>query len=91
MAVVIASNLRKELAGTVPCAGTVVAPGWVALLVAFFVWAPRLLTHGLISRRELLPAAALTALVLVVLMLVSSYVLEPWSTSTPRITAASAW
>jgi membrane protein len=68
----------KELAGTVSWAGTAVAPGWVALLVLFFVWAARLLTHGLISRRELLPAAALTALGLVALMLVSSYVLEPW-------------
>ena len=23
-------------------------PGWIALLAAFFVWAPRLLTHDLI-------------------------------------------
>jgi uncharacterized BrkB/YihY/UPF0761 family membrane protein len=29
----------KELEGTVSWAGTAVAPGWVALLVLFFVWA----------------------------------------------------
>jgi len=68
----------KELAGTAPWAGTAVAPGWVALLVLFFIWAPRLVTRNLISRRELLPSAALTAVGLVVLMLVSSYVMELW-------------
>jgi uncharacterized BrkB/YihY/UPF0761 family membrane protein len=54
------------------------AIGWVALLVAFFVWAPWLLTHRLISRRDLLPGAILTAAGLVVLMLVSSRVMQLW-------------
>jgi membrane protein len=44
----------------------------------FFTWAPWLLTHKLVSRRDLLPGAVLTALGLVVLMLVSSYVMEFW-------------
>lgn len=44
----------------------------------FFVWAPWLLTHKLITRRDLLPSAALTALGLVVLMLVSTYVMQFW-------------
>jgi membrane protein len=44
--------------------------------VLFFVWAPWLLTHKLIKRRDLLPGAALTALGLVVLMLVSRYVMQ---------------
>jgi uncharacterized BrkB/YihY/UPF0761 family membrane protein len=34
--------------------------------------------HGAVSRRDLLPGAALTAVGLVVLMFVSSYVMEPW-------------
>jgi len=55
-----------------------VAPGWVVLLIVYFVWAPRLLTHGLISRRDLLPSAAVTALGIVGLMLISSYVMEFW-------------
>ncbi len=44
----------------------------------FFTWAPSLLLHGRVSRRDLLPGAALTAVGLVVLMIVSSYVMEPW-------------
>jgi uncharacterized BrkB/YihY/UPF0761 family membrane protein len=68
----------KELEGTWPWAGTVVAPGWIALLFGFFVWAPRLVTHQLIPRRDLYLSAALTAFGLVVLMLISSYVMEVW-------------
>ena len=52
--------------------------GWVALLVVFFVWAPWLLTHKQVARRDLLPAAILTGVGLVVLMLVSRYVMQYW-------------
>ena len=52
--------------------------GWVGLLVLFFVWAPWLLTHKLISRRDLLPGAALTAVGIIVLMIVSRYVMQFW-------------
>jgi uncharacterized BrkB/YihY/UPF0761 family membrane protein len=58
--------------------GRVLALGWVGLLALFFTWAPWLLLHGSISRRDLLPGGALTAVGLVVLMGVSSYVMEPW-------------
>jgi membrane protein len=58
--------------------GWALAVGWVGLLVVFFTWAPWLLTHGRISPRDLLPGAALTAVGLVALMLISSYVMEPW-------------
>jgi membrane protein len=68
----------NELSGDLAWARPVIAPGWVALLVVFFVWAPRLLTHKLISRRDLLPGAVLTAVGLVLLMLISSFVMEPW-------------
>ncbi len=54
------------------------ALAWVGLLVLFFVWAPSLLTHRLVTRRDLLPGAVLTAAGLVVLMLVSSYVMQFW-------------
>jgi membrane protein len=67
-----------ELAGTVSWAGLTVSPGWVALLLLYFVWAPRFLMHGLVARRDLLPGAALTALGLVVLMIFSSFVMEFW-------------
>ena len=54
------------------------SPGWVVLLTGFFVWAPRVLTYGQLSWRDLLPGAALTAAGLVALMLVSSIGLELW-------------
>jgi membrane protein len=68
----------KELRGSATWVGMTLALGWVALLVLFFVWGPWLLTHRLIARRDLLPGAALTALGLVVLMIISSFVMEFW-------------
>jgi membrane protein len=67
-----------ELKDSPSWVGKVLAIGWVALLVLFFTWAPWLLTHRQVSRRDLLPSAVLTAVGLVVLMIVSSYVMEPW-------------
>jgi membrane protein len=67
-----------ELKGSPRWVGASLALGWVGLLVLFFIWAPWLLTHKLIKRRDLLPGAVVTALGLVVLMLVSSYVMQFW-------------
>jgi membrane protein len=67
-----------ELKDSASWIGKLLGVGWIGLLVLFFVWVPRLLTHGRISRRDLLPGAALTAVGLVVLMFVSSFVMEPW-------------
>jgi membrane protein len=67
-----------ELRGSPAWVGNALALGWVGLLVAFFVWAPWLLTHKRLTRRDLLPGAVLTAVGLVVLMLISSFVMELW-------------
>jgi membrane protein len=67
-----------ELKGSPSWVGMALALGWIGLLVLFFVWAPWLLTHKLIARRDLLPGAALTAVGLVVLMFVSRYVMQFW-------------
>jgi membrane protein len=67
-----------ELKGSSSWVGNALAVGWVGLLVVFFTWAPWLLTHKLVSRRVLLPGAVLTAVGLVVLMLISSRVMEFW-------------
>lgn len=67
-----------ELKGSPPWVGRVLGLGWVGLLVLLFVWAPWRLTHKLISRRDLLPGAMLTALGLVVLMFVSAHVMQFW-------------
>jgi len=52
--------------------------GWVGFLMLFFVVAPWLLTHKQIRPRDLLPSAALTALGLVALMVLSRYVMQFW-------------
>jgi membrane protein len=67
-----------ELKGSPSWVGLVLGVGWAGVLVLFFMWAPWLLTHKLVSRRNLLPAAVLTALGLVVLMFVSRYVMQFW-------------
>jgi Predicted membrane protein len=67
-----------ELRGAPGWVGLALALAWVGLLMLFFVWAPWLLTHKLITRRDLLPSAALTALGLVALMLVSAHVMQFW-------------
>jgi uncharacterized BrkB/YihY/UPF0761 family membrane protein len=46
--------------------------------VLFFVWAPWILVHKLVPRRDLLPTAVLTAFALVLLMVVSRYVMQFW-------------
>ena len=51
---------------------------WVAFLALFFVFAPWLLTHKLVARRDLVPGAVLTALALVVLMVASRFVMQYW-------------
>ena len=68
----------NALEGAPAWIGYILSVAWVGLLVAFFVWAPRLLTHRLIGRRDLLPSAVLTAVGLVVLMLVSRYGMQFW-------------
>jgi len=67
-----------ELKGSPSWVGFTLALGWVGLLVLFFAWAPWLLTHRMITRRDLLPGAVLTAVALVVLMFVSRYVMQFW-------------
>jgi membrane protein len=68
----------KELTGGPSWDNLAVAPGWVALLTVFFIWAPRLLTYGQLSWRDLLPSAVLTGAGLVAVMIVSSVGLEFW-------------
>ena len=68
----------NELSGNPSWANLAIAPGWVVLLAVFFAWAARLLTHGRVSRRDLLPGAVVTAVALVALMLLSSFVIELW-------------
>jgi len=66
------------IAGHPPWAGAALAPGWLLVLFAYFVWAPRYLTHRRLTVRDLLASAALTAAGLVALMFVSSVAMASW-------------
>lgn len=68
----------NELRGSPSWIGWVLSLGWVGLLVLFFTWAPSLLLHGQVGRRDLLPCGALTAVGLIVLTIVSRIAIEPW-------------
>jgi len=68
----------KELRGQPSWIGYVLDVGWVALLVGFFVWAPRLLLHHRVAARDLLPGAVFTVLGLVGLRLISVLLLAHW-------------
>jgi len=68
----------KELAGGPSWEGLATAPGWVALLILYFAWAARFLTHRLLAWGDVLPGAALTGVGLVLLMILSSWVMELW-------------
>jgi membrane protein len=68
----------SELRGGPSWVGPTLALGWVGLLVCFFTCAPWLLLHKQISRRDLLPGAVVTATGLVILMLISSAVMQYW-------------
>jgi membrane protein len=76
--VVLFELQAKELAGDPAWIGYVLDLGWIALLVGFFVWAPRLLLHHRIAARDLLPGAVFTVLGLVGLRLISSLLLTHW-------------
>jgi membrane protein len=67
-----------ELRDSASWAKALLGLGWVGLLAVFFTWAPSVLLHGEIARPDLLPGAVLTAVGLVAVMVVSSFVMELW-------------
>jgi len=58
--------------------GLTLAVAWVGLLVLFFIWAPWILLHRMIPRRDLVPSAVLTAFALVILVVASRWVMQYW-------------
>ncbi|HST16722.1 MAG TPA: hypothetical protein VLK36_03575 [Gaiellaceae bacterium] len=76
--VLVLQLAELRAAGAPGWVGLALVPAWVAALVGFFTWAPRYLTYGLLSRRDLFPCAVLTAGGLVVLMIASRYLMEWW-------------
>jgi membrane protein len=51
---------------------------WIALLFGFFVWAPRLLLHHRVARRDIVPGAVFTVAGLIGLRLISALLLTHW-------------
>jgi membrane protein len=68
----------KELQGDPSWIGWILDIVWVALLLAFFVWTPRLLLHHRVAARDLLPGAVFTVLGLVILRVISVLLLTHW-------------
>jgi uncharacterized BrkB/YihY/UPF0761 family membrane protein len=67
-----------ELAGGPSWARFALTPGWVGLLILYFAWVARFLTHKQLGWRDLLPGAALTGVGLVLLMWISRFAMEFW-------------
>jgi len=74
--------LQIEYVGaTSSWAGRALDAAWLAVLTAYFVWAPRLLLHRRVGIRDLLPGAVITAAGLAALHAVSTFVLRRWLVS----------
>jgi len=58
--------------------GWVLDIGWFALLLGFFVWAPRLLLHNRVAAQDILPGAIFTMLGLVGIRAISGLLLKHW-------------
>jgi uncharacterized BrkB/YihY/UPF0761 family membrane protein len=54
------------------------APVWVAGVVGYLVWLPRLLLHNRVSIRDVLPGALLATALLVGMRVISSFLLVRW-------------
>lgn len=68
----------KALRGASPWVGWVLDIGWLAVLLGFFVWAPQLLLHRRVPRRDVLPGAIFTIVGLVALRVISGLLLKHW-------------
>ena len=68
----------KALRGDPSWIGWVLDIGWLAALVGFFVWAPRLLLHHQVSARDILPGAVFTVAGLLSMRIISGLLLTNW-------------
>jgi len=68
----------KELRDAPSWVGWVLDVGWLAVLVGFFVWAPQLLLHRRVPRRDIVPGAVFTVVGLVVMRVISGVLLKHW-------------
>jgi len=71
----------RYMHGAPAWADRVLGAAWLAVLTAYFVWAPRLLLHRRVGIRDLLPGAVITVAGLAVLHVGASFVLRRWLVS----------
>ncbi|MGZ4439716.1 MAG: YhjD/YihY/BrkB family envelope integrity protein [Gaiellaceae bacterium] len=68
----------KVLHGKASWIGWAIAPLWLLAVFYFFVWAPRLLLHNRVPRRDIVPGAVFTLLGLLGMRIASHYLLVNW-------------
>jgi uncharacterized BrkB/YihY/UPF0761 family membrane protein len=77
-AILVYTFETKLLQGQPKWIGWAVAPLWLAALLFFFVWAPRLLLHHRVTRRQVVPGAVFTVLGLLGTRALSQFLLVNW-------------
>ncbi len=68
----------KVLLGKPSWIGWVIAPFWAFGAFYFFVWAPRLLLHKRVARRDIVPGAVFTLICLLGIRVASHFLLVNW-------------
>jgi len=68
----------KLLSGRPAWIGWALTPIWIAIILGYFVWLPRLLLHNRVSVRDVLPGAVLTTVALIGMRIMSSFLLVNW-------------
>jgi membrane protein len=68
----------RALHGQPSWIGWVLVPVWIAALIWYFVWMPRMLLHRRVGARDILPGAVFTLLGLAALRLISALVFRNW-------------
>jgi membrane protein len=68
----------RALHGQPSWIGWLFLPLWLVALLWYFVWVPRMLLHGRVSRRDVMPGAMFTILGLVALRLISAVLFKHW-------------
>ena len=68
----------KVLAGDPAWIGWLLAPVWFVAILWYLVWAPRMLLHGGVSVRDVLPGAVFTMLGFVALYFISALLFAHW-------------
>jgi uncharacterized BrkB/YihY/UPF0761 family membrane protein len=68
----------KALHGPARWVGWLLVPVWIFVLLAYFIWMPRMLLHRRVTKRDLVPGAVFTLLGFVGLRLISALLFRHW-------------